>query len=196
MVFGLVLFLPEFVEEKHFRPVKNWKQILSLCIPFIIVAAAAMTYNYVRFQSPFEFGSTYNLTTNDVTHRGWNLARVGNGIYEYLLRPLHVTTQFPFLSFQELETGYIGETVYEPHFGGAIWYNPLIFLIFGGTLFSRKNGAEQKHLSVLKAMVIASVISIVVMIAADTNMGGIVERYQSDFCGFSILSLFCALPQS
>lgn len=192
MVFGLVLFLPEFVEEKHFRPVKNWKQILSLCIPFIIVAAAAMTYNYVRFQSPFEFGSTYNLTTNDVTHRGWNLARVGNGIYEYLLRPLHVTTQFPFLSFQELETGYIGETVYEPHFGGAIWYNPLIFLIFGGTLFSRKNGAEQKHPSVLKAMVIASVISIVVMIAADTNMGGIVERYQSDFLWlFYIIIILC-----
>lgn len=181
MVFGLVLFLPEFVEEKRFHLVKNWKQILSLCIPFIIVAAAVMTYNYVRFQSPFEFGSTYNLTTNDVTHRGWNLARVGNGIYEYLLRPLHVTTQFPFLSFQELETGYIGETVYEPHFGGAIWYNPLIFLIFGGILFSRKKGAEQKHPSVLKAMMIASVISIVVMIAADANMGGIVERYQSDF---------------
>ena len=92
-----------------------------------------------------------------------------------------MTTQFPFLSFQELETGYIGETVYEPHFGGAVWYNPLIFLIFGGTLFSKKKGAEQKQPSVLKAMVIASVISIVIMIAADANMGGIVERYQSDF---------------
>lgn len=181
MVFGLVLFLPEFVEEKRFRPVKNWKQILSLCIPFVVIAAAVMMYNYVRFQSPFEFGSTYNLTTNDVTHRGWNLARVGNGIYEYLLRPLHVTTQFPFLSFQELETGYVGETVYEPHFGGAIWYNPLIFLIFGGTLFRKKNDSEKKSNPVLKAMVLASVISIVIMIAADANMGGIVERYQSDF---------------
>ena len=181
MVFGLVLFLPEFVEEKRFRPVKNWKQILNLCIPFVVIAAAVMMYNYVRFQSPFEFGSTYNLTTNDVTHRGWNLARVGNGIYEYLLRPLHVTTQFPFLSFQELETGYVGETVYEPHFGGAIWYNPLIFLIFGGTLFRKKNDSEKKSSPVLKAMVLASVISIVIMIAADANMGGIVERYQSDF---------------
>ena len=181
MFFGLILFLPEFVEEKHLKIGKNWKQIASLCIPFVIIAAAVMSYNYARFQSPFEFGSSYNLTTNDVTHRGWNLARVGNGIYEYLLRPLHVTTQFPFLSFQELETGYIGETVYEPHFGGAVWYNPLIFLIFGGTLFSKKKGAEQKQPSVLKAMVIASVISIVIMIAADANMGGIVERYQSDF---------------
>ncbi len=47
----------------------NVKEFIKLfvlfCIPFVIVAVLLMLYNYARFENPFEFGQSYQLTTVD-----------------------------------------------------------------------------------------------------------------------------------
>ena len=55
-------------------------------IPFIIVGLGLMYYNYIRFDSPFDFGANYNLTTNDMTLRGFNIDRIFLGIYYMLFK--------------------------------------------------------------------------------------------------------------
>ncbi|MBR3537441.1 MAG: hypothetical protein IKN79_00015, partial [Eubacterium sp.] len=42
-------------------------RLLLAASPYIVTAAALMTYNYVRFENPFEFGQTYQLTVVDQT---------------------------------------------------------------------------------------------------------------------------------
>lgn len=177
MLLGVVLFLPRFLENGKVCIGKHRTEIIALGAPFLIVAAAVMSYNFVRFHSVFEFGATYNLTTNDVTHRGWNIGRSLYGIYEYLLRPLCIQVQFPFLCLQDMNTSYLGLTIYERHFGGAIWYNPLVFLMFGKILEQK----DQKETKVLKNICVCAAVSVLLVVIANTNMGGIVERYQSDF---------------
>ena len=177
MLLAIVLFVPVLIEDRKLKIGKHAGEIVAFAVPFVVVAAAVMSYNYVRFDSVFEFGATYNLTTNDVTGRGWNAARTGYGIYEYLLRPLCFQTRFPFLAFQEMDTSYIGLTIYERHFGGIIWYNPLIFLAFGKIAGEK----ERKEAGILKGLTIASIVCTILIVVANANMGGIVERYQSDF---------------
>lgn len=58
------------------------KLILSLAIPYGVVAILVMGYNYIRFDSILEFGAKYQLTSNDmgklrlqnIYHTNWNMA--------------------------------------------------------------------------------------------------------------------------
>lgn len=191
MFFGAVLFLPRFFSAGKSLIRKYWKEILCLCIPFLVVGIAVMIYNYVRFDSVFEFGSTYNLTTNDVTRRGWNFDRIAYGIYEYVLRPMNIGTQFPFVNFQEIDTSYLGLTIYEHRFGGVLWYNPLFFLIFG-KIWGKKTGSGETVL--WKRISICAVLCTLLVLIADINMGGILERYQSDFVWMLYLIVLLRIP--
>lgn len=41
------------------------KTFLAFCVPFAVVAALLMLYNYARFENPLEFGQSYQLTIVD-----------------------------------------------------------------------------------------------------------------------------------
>ena len=41
------------------------KIFLVLCVPYLLTAAALMTYNFLRFDNPLEFGQAYQLTVAD-----------------------------------------------------------------------------------------------------------------------------------
>lgn len=176
IVFGVILFLPYFIEQGRLRFVKYKAEWFCLGIPFVVIAIGVMFYNYIRFQSIFEFGAIYNLTTNAVEKRGWNIGRSIYGLYEYLLRPLKVVPRFPFLDFQEMDTSYLGLTIYERHIGGMLWYNPLLFLVTG-KIFKKNDRKEQ----LFWKLSLGAWICTLIVVIANANMGGIVERYQVDF---------------
>ncbi len=179
VLIGVALFLPYFIQRRDFWPNLKGRlpELAAFCIPFVAIGACTMLYNLARFDSIFEFGATYNLTTNDVTRRGSNLDRIGYGIYEYVFRPMGIQTQFPFIHFLEMDTSYLGLTVFEHRFGGILWFNPLLFLIFGKGAYGERKGEA----SIQKSLTVCSLIGVFLVLAANINMGGILERYQSDF---------------
>jgi hypothetical protein len=63
-----ILFFPALLSviKKEKREEKILITLLSL-LPYIIIAILLMLYNYVRFESVFEFGQTYQLTDSDQT---------------------------------------------------------------------------------------------------------------------------------
>ncbi len=73
------LSLPLFWEEIKEKRFLKLRTIFGFILPYLIVAAGLMYYNYARFGSPFDFGANYNLTTNDMTARGMELGRTGLG---------------------------------------------------------------------------------------------------------------------
>ena len=73
-----------------------------------------MYYNAIRFGSPFDFGATYNLTSNDMTRRGFVLERIPLGIFEYVFQPITVSGAFPFMEAVSLADDYIGQYNREP----------------------------------------------------------------------------------
>ena len=74
LLFAFPIFWND-IKEKRFFSVKGMANTLSVIVPFLIIGVGIMYYNYARFGSVMDFGANYNLTSNDMTHRGIVLAR-------------------------------------------------------------------------------------------------------------------------
>ena len=135
-----------------------------------------MYYNYVRFGSPFDFGANYNLTTNDMTVRGFKFSRIPLGIVMYLFNPVNFKNIFPFIEQTKLYTNYLGLTIYEPMTGGLFFTT----LIFGVCLFLPKFKKQINNQLLYKTLWLM-LFSALIIIIADTQMAGILGRYLCDF---------------
>ena len=176
--FAFIIFFDQIKDIKH-----NIKPFVLSIVPFIFIGSLMMYYNYVRFGSPFDLGANYNLTFNDMTKRGINISRVGDGIFYYLLQPLSLTGIFPFINHVAFSTTYVGMLIHEFSFGGLFFINPITFL----SLFITK----VKKFFVNKKLYYTAIISLLfgfIIILLDTQMAGLVERYFSDFSIYFIIS--------
>lgn len=173
---AIPIFAEYFFKKNHILSAKGIKQLICLAIPFVVVAAGIMYYNFIRFGSPFDFGSGYNLTTNDVTKRGFDMGRTGLGLFTYLFQTPQFTATFPFIKNVDINTAYIGKTIYELCFGGLITCTPVLWFLFA--LPKAMTTLKNKKLFGLVVVCIFVAISTVI---ADTQAGGLLQRYFSDF---------------
>ena len=173
---ALPLFFKKFFTEKQILNKKGITDLITLAIPFVIVAAGIMYYNYIRFGSVTDFGSSYNLTTNDVTRRGFDIGRTGLGLFTYLFQPPQFTATFPYIEAVSINTNYVGKTIYELCFGGLITTLPVLWFIF-----ALPKVKEKLKDSNLFAFVITLLGIGIALVIADTQAGGLLQRYYSDF---------------
>jgi hypothetical protein len=165
---------PVFVRERRSR--QTWKQLAALALPYIVVAAGLMFYNDIRFGSVFDFGANYNLTTNDMTQRGVKLGRLPDGIFMYLFQPVSMRLSFPFAEVTAFYSDYLGSTIRDWTFGGAFWTRPILLVLFG--FAGVKDRLKQKK---LYGFTLLSMALALVVVLADTEMSGILNRYYTDF---------------
>ena len=170
---------------------KNIKRYIAFLTPFIMVAIPLMIYNYVRFNSPFDFGANYNLTTNDMTKRGWVIRRIPLGLFYYLVNPINCSLKFPFVYRTSLQTNYMGTTIYEKMGAGFLVVN--VITIFAFTLFKKKNKFKNKTPYLLGAL--CTVFALTIMIV-DTEMAGILPRYFLDFGFFLYIAAIISVLAS
>lgn len=168
------ILAPLFWEKRKEKETRM--RLLAVALPYIIVAAGIMFYNYIRFDSIFDFGANYNLTTNDMTRRGMNLGRIPDGIFMYVLQPIVFKLSFPFAEITTFYTEYLGESIRDWTYGGALWTRPILLSLFA--LGSVKKELRQKK---LYGFTILSIGLAFVVIIADTQMAGILNRYFTDF---------------
>lgn len=173
--FAIPLFWDD-VKKRDLLSFKSIKKTFAFVAPYLAIAILLMWYNYIRFGSPVDFGANYNLTTNDMTRRGFVLGRIPLGIYYYLLVPFQFILKFPFVARFGVSTNYLGTTIYESMTGGFIFVN--LLTIFGLLIFKFKKELENKALYKLGLL---SVIFSLIIIIADTQMAGILPRYICDF---------------
>ena len=76
--YSIVLSIPIFYDKIKEDGLKN---IFIYIVPFIMVGIVLMFYNYIRFGSFLDFGANYNLTTNDMTKRGFKIDRTFLGLF-------------------------------------------------------------------------------------------------------------------
>lgn len=158
---------------------------LAAIVPMILVAGGLMYYNYSRFGSVFDFGANYNLTMNDMRNRGFRLDRIPLGIFAYLFQPVKMTQKFPFMEAVYFDSQYMGITIQEATYGGIFAAN--LFAWFGALpAFLRKYAGKEKRMPWLFSA--SNLIITIVIIIADTNMSGILQRYFGDFSVFLMLS--------
>lgn len=157
--------------------------------PFAVAFAIAGAYNAARFGSPFDFGATYNLTTNDMTHRGFDLGRIPIALNAYLLQLPTIVPGWPFLKPIDIGASeYLGRTIAEPMFGGILALAPVTAL--PALLLVR---SFRRRLSPgAGALVGACVVGGVLVAAFDGNGAGVLFRYFLDFgFFFALASVLC-----
>lgn len=180
MLVGSFLIIPLFwkivIKDRMLFSKTSIKHSCYFMLPFVIVAMGLMYYNYIRFGSVFDFGANYNLTTNDMTKRDFVLGRTPLGIFTYLFQPPAYSPRFPFISDVWFYTNYMGCTINEYLFGGVIFNHFLLAInLF---VFKFKNSLKLKG---LLSFVIMSIAFAVIVVIADTQMAGLLQRYMTDF---------------
>ena len=173
---AVVLFWERVFVKRELFSKKGWRQTAALVVPYVLIAAGLMAYNALRFGSPFDFGASYSMTSNDMTHRGTNLERILYGIWYFLFEPMQLEGKFPYLQSASIATDYLGKLVTESWFGGIFACSMLTWGIF---LISRlkKNGVLSKELTWFCCVSLAAAL---VIGCVDANGAGILIRYGCD----------------
>jgi hypothetical protein len=179
---AIIIFWSAVFKERRLFSKKSIFSTVAICVPYVIVAIGIMWYNAARFGSPFDFGANYNLTTNDMTGRGYRVERVGLSVFTYLFQPPYFTARFPFLRSVNINTGYMGQTITEPMFGGIFAVIPLLWLIF---LIPRY--AKYMKKNNIFAFACLSVVLSAFIAVFDAQGAGLLQRYVNDFSFLAIL---------
>lgn len=175
-LFAIPLFKDYFINKDIFKKDKLSK-LIAFILPYIVIGILVMLYNYVRFDSPFDFGANYNLTTNDMTKRGFVLDRIPLGIFYYLFNAPVINLLFPFVHRSIVANNYMGLTIFENMPAGVLFTN--LLCIFGLVIFRYRK--EFKDNEIAYKLGVVSLISSIALIVADTEMAGILPRYICDF---------------
>lgn len=153
---------------------KRGRGLTALALPFVVIAVGLGAYNYARFGSATDFGATYNLTVADLTANGFDASLIGPGIFYYLFQPPALTGAAPFIQTTDLSLAADAGSYTERMFGGIIATLPFLWTLVLA-LFGRRDTKTLAIPAILVAMGI-------VLAVVDAEFGGILARYQADFC--------------
>ena len=182
-VLAIILFWTAVFNERTLFSKKSMISTIAICLPYVIIAAGLMWYNYSRFGSPFDFGQNYNLTTNDMTGRGIRFERVGLAFFTYFLQPPVVTANFPFVESVKINTNYLGTTITEAMFGGIFTTIPLLWILVLLPSVSQKLKKAKLFYMVLTLLGLSIFIGLF-----DAQGAGLLQRYVADYAYLAILA--------
>ena len=181
---ALPIFWQRYIREKRLASRAGVGEAVAFLLPVLVVAAVLMWYNAARFGSPFDFGATYNLTSNDMTRRGFSVGRIAPAVVTFLLGVPGVSTVFPYLSATRMATNYMGLTITELFYGGAFVCLPVLWGLAVLPLVRRRLAARPDLRAILRLILLA----VVVLAVLDAQMAGVLYRYQSDWLGPLLLA--------
>lgn len=144
-------------------------------LPYAVVAALLMLYNYARFDDPFEFGQAYQITVADQSKYGFTLnaatfRRIVRDTGTNLFQTSKASNQFPYLNF-----------------GGACSNFPILLLTVGALRPAALGDLRKRRLSGLMAGILLTVLVITAMDIMWTPY--LLERYRMDI--YFLLGIAC-----
>ena len=186
MLLASVIALPVFIKIfiRNFKEKKNIKKsIISICIPYILVGSLLMYYNYIRFNSIFEFGASYQLTVNDMSNLKNRFATIFTGIVCNLFGLPVFTSKFPFITTNQNILSFYGYYYIEDMLGGLFILVPICFAIFS----IKKLWKKSENREVCCAISIFAIVGLVLCIIS-TMMAGSLQRYLVDYAWMIIIA--------
>lgn len=158
-------------------------------VPVAVVCLAFFLYNFLRFGNILDVGVNYNLTTNDVTHRGFSLERTLVALWWYLLQPATFGLSDSLIQGATPTLPFLGRIISEKMPGGVLTTTPLLL---APLLLAPLYGGRARRRPLLTAMLVLSLASGVLLAAFNGEAGGVLPRYFLDFGIF--LSVAAIIP--
>ena len=176
------------INKKRYIP-----YILCALIPFVILGSVQMWYNYVRFDSPLDFGIKYSLTINDFTHSEYHTIFALIGIFAYLFQFPTIKADYPYV--ETWFTYFRANGYYFKDNGqtsGIIW---LALPVFGYLLAGKALKKLPDKSSKLKATTIIGLPCIIMPLVILFSIweSGYAVRYVADFSWQIIMGAYAIL---
>ena len=156
------------------------KAMLSVAAPYAVFALICMYYNYVRFDSPFDFGASRNMTTIPFNgSKGYMPYLIARSVYEYLFAPAAFTADYPFFFYQgwrQITDGSSILAVTKPDIG--LFTGAPVLWRGGLCIGYRKKLMEKKLFFPIIAMLVCA---FVLMVFATVFTFCITDRYTMEF---------------
>lgn len=157
--------------------VKMIGQLTFAALPYVVIGILLMLYNYARFDSPFEFGQSYQLTGADLHTLGHRLLskatfiKVINGLLQNFISYSPIGFEFPYISPS-----------------GAFANFPIFLLSFIGIASKNVRIAlkKQNFLRVVQALFCMPVIITIIDVIWSPS---IIEEYRMDI--YWLMGLLC-----
>ena len=189
---SLIVFTLAFLQFRATGKILTKRNIISIIlfiIPYAAAALALMKYNYERFDDPFEFGITYQLTTEN---RAAGLPLLG--FYGRLLSMLSsfftlpvLSMEFPFIHLQNPVLSYNGIIINSDRILGVFAYPVMAFLVFLPVM--RKQ--MENHSSILFRFCISCLVTGIAISIVSADFA-ITNRYLTDYLYLASLpAVFC-----
>jgi hypothetical protein len=165
------------------------KFLAALVVPVVGVGALLAWYNWARFGSPTEFGTSYQLLGENIRFaRANELGFLRTGLWEYLLSPPRLRDDFPWLALRTARFGTPSELSYlrEP-VAGLLPNMPACFVGLGAfslqPLSRMRDNASLTGLISLLALVGLALVSL-----NSFRLHGATMRYQLDYAPLFLMA--------
>ena len=159
-----------------------------MILPFIPVGLLQMQFNKARFGNPFDFGADYNLTVTDLTKKTFSIAKNLPALFQELVQPLSIQSQFPFINGIDVLTDYQGYMFIDKMIGGFFALNILALFCFWIFRLRRKMMAGKTFGLAVFSFALAAI-----LIELDVQVGGISQRYMIDYGWLLMLAAILAI---
>lgn len=171
--------------EKRQKTRTFFKYAAVALVPLGIIALGQMTYNYLRFDNPLDFGIQYSLTINDFTRAEFHWKYVLINMYAYLFNMPHFTPRkFTYLASSAERFGINGYTFFDDAgknlVSVGIIYRalPIFAYLFSGKALKR----VEKKKRILPALLIGvTCVLMPLAIIFSSWESGYAVRYNADF---------------
>ncbi len=171
--------------EKRQKTRTFFKYAAVALVPLGIIALGQMTYNYLRFDNPLDFGIQYSLTINDFTHAEFHWKYVLINMYAYLFNMPHFTPRkFTYLASSAERFGINGYTFFDDAgknlVSVGIIYRalPMFAYLFSGKALKR---VEKKKRILPILLIGVTCILMPLAIIFSSWESGYAVRYNADF---------------
>lgn len=106
---SIVLVAPMLLRDLFRSENRFSRRLLRFCsfaIPVLCGALAILQYNHLRFGSPFEFGTTYQLTIDNMSYNCFSILNIVPAIYHYFFQFPSLDPKFPFFHAVDRQLNY------------------------------------------------------------------------------------------
>ncbi len=168
------------------RPGARWRRVGTAALPWCVATGLVLVYNDLRFNSPFQIGSLYQLAGFNPTTVAYNqLGYVAPNLYYYVFSPPRFTGAFPYITLGP-PPFYPGGTpaAYAPElFGGIVMTTPILVCLLVATYVLVRERAELGRI-----VGVLAVVSVAMIGAISFSVPGGTMRYEADYASMLVLA--------
>lgn len=168
--------------------------------PLIIGAALTMLFNYIRFDSVFEFGVNYQISMFDTKLQGRVISYsiFSDFIYHTFIEPFELNKTFPFFHLQQAQYADFGFYHYLNSRRGLNAF-PAIYFVLAACFLLKDFNFKKISLSLLGWITCTVTIAVLITIFAVYTKIGMYILYNTEFNWilmlFGFMAIFAILPR-